>query len=121
MHTFKCIVGDSGHPAPITPSQKKLFYKLLESYRDINKTFTVIISDDSKYLSPEQIKVYNAFIWKAADHFGNTFPEMQTLLSKFQPSNNPGEEIPIRKWNTQQLNTFIDKASSHLAQYGFNF
>ena len=121
MHKFICnSVG--GRIVPQRTSKRQFFSKLLGSYESLNKNFMVTIEIIEKNINEQQIKLYHAFIHKAAEHFGNTFMEMSVLLLNFHP-NIDGAEWPksVDSWTTSELNIFIEQASALLAEQGFKF
>ncbi len=99
--------------------------KVLKSYEDLDKKFKVTFELIEKNLNEHQISLYNAFILKAANHFGNSFVEMEVLLSAYHPKMTkvPFEKWTktIDKWTTLELDTFINQASASLAKEGFSF
>lgn len=123
MHQFICnAVG--GKIVPLQPDKEKFLLKLLNSYQDLNKKFKVTIEIIEKPLSNEQVKLYHAFVFKASKHFGNTFMEMSILLTHLHPQvGMEGVNWPkdVSKWTTDELDTFINQASTLLAEQGFIF
>lgn len=83
----------------------------------------VTIQIIEKDINSQQIGLYRAFVIKAADHFGNTYKEMEDILKRFYPSNSfhPKDYKPIEKWSSHELDDFISKATSFLGQHGFVF
>lgn len=116
MHSFICKT-DGDHIIPIGSSKQSLLDKLKKDYKDRDIIFKVTIQIVEKNLNKEQVKLYKAFILKAADHFGNDFGEMQSLLKRFFPD----EDLPVERWNTKELDTFITKSTAFLAEHGFHF
>ena len=123
MHKFICTsVG--GKIVPQRTSKQPFFLKLLGSYESLNKKFLVTIQVLEKEINEQQITLYNAFILRAADHFGNSFVEMQNLLVIFHPPDihdGLAKPKPVTNWTTSELNIFIHEASAHLAEQGFIF
>ena len=123
MHQFICkAVG--GKIVPLQPNKISLLEKLLKSYQDLNMKFKVTIEVIEKDINSQQFGLYNAFILKASKHFGNTFEEMELLLKRFHPIFNNGTTTykkPVKKWNTRELNDFLEQASALLAEHGFIF
>ena len=121
MHIFIC----SSVGGKITPQQtnkQALFKKLIDAYGKNNHTYKVTIEKIEKNINEAQTKLYNAFIVKASDHFGNTFTEMQNMLSRFHPIDvYTGLHKPISEWTSKEVNKFIDLSSALLAEHGFHF
>jgi hypothetical protein len=107
MHQFICKV-KGGVITPLSPFQVKLLNKILDTYETQNKTIKVSFEFIDKNINEAQHKLYKAFVLKAADHFGNIYPEMQDIL-------------PVDRWSSEQLNLFITKSTAYLAEHGFNF
>lgn len=119
MHQFICkSVG--GIIVPLQKSKIDLLKKVLFTYEDLNKKFKVTIEYIEKNVNESQISLYNAFMLKASTHFGNSFQEMEILLSAFVPKE-AGWTKPINKWTSKELTQFIDEASAVLAEQGFSF
>jgi hypothetical protein len=116
MHSFICKT-DGDKIIPIGSSKKILLDKLKKDYKDRNITFKVTVSIVEKNLNKEQVKLHKAFILKAADHFGTTYPEMLHILERFTPD----EGLSVERWSTKELDTFINKSTAFLAEHGFNF
>jgi|GEM_PF-4750811 len=114
MHQFICKT-QSGVITPTEYNKEAFLKKVLKYYEDANITFKLQIEPIEKNINENQDKLYKVFILKAADHFGNSFGEMQTLLQQFMP------EAPRERWSSKELNDFINKSSSHLAEFGFQF
>ena len=124
MHQFICKVVE-GKIVPLQPSKVDLLKKVLNTYEDLNKTFKVTIEYIEKNLNESQISLYNAFVLKAANHFGNSFDEMENLLCRYKPYI-PSDGLnmvvkPINKWTSKELTQFIDQATALLAEQGFSF
>jgi len=123
MHKFICnSVG--GRIVPQRTSKQQFFRKLLDSYESLNKKFVVTIEIIEKDINKHQISLYNAFVLKASNHFGNSFVEMQNLLVVFHPpiiDDGLAQPKPVTDWSTKELNGFINEASAHLAEQGFSF
>jgi hypothetical protein len=120
MHQFICKV-KGGVITPLSPFQVKLLNKILDTYETQNKTIKVSFEFIDKNINEAQHKLYKAFVLKAADHFGNIYPEMQDILKVFYPEDVNGEKIPVDRWSSEQLNLFITKSTAYLAEHGFNF
>ena len=120
MHQFICK-SVKGTIVPIQPNKLKLLKKLLNSYGELNKKFKVTIEIIEKNINEQQISLYNAFIIKAAEHFGNSFREMELLLYLYYPIDNINGIKDISKWTTKDLDNFINQASALLAEQGFKF
>jgi hypothetical protein len=121
MHKFICnTVG--GKIVPQRTSKRLFFQKLLDSYESLNKSYMVTIEIIEKDINEQQVGLYNAFISKASQHFGNTFTEMQNILSVFHPLmiDTFGHK-PISSWSTKELSDFLEQASSLLSEQGFKF
>lgn len=99
--------------------------KVLKGYEDLDKKFKVTFELIEKNLNEHQISLYNAFILKASNHFGNSFQEMENLLYRFKPYSidELGGKFatPISKWTSKELTQFIDEATALLAKQGFSF
>lgn len=120
MHIFICkAVG--GKIVPQQSNKKEFFEKLINSYQELNMSFTVSIEPVQKNINEAQIALYRAFILKASEHFGNSFQEMESLLKSFYPIEDIGSYKPITNWSTKELTNFIDEASALLSEQGFNF
>ncbi len=78
-------------------------------------SFKLSIEPIQKNINEQQESLYKAFILKAANHFGNTFPEMENILRNLMP------EGPRERWSTNQLDDFITKSTAYLGQHGFHF
>lgn len=123
MHQFN-VKSIRGVISPVNDSKKKFFDKLLKSFEDENMTFKITIENISKNINEEQIALYKAFIVKAAEHFGNSYPEMEEMLDRFKPKFNSlgfDYSIPIQRWSNKDLDDFINKSTAFLAEFGFNF
>ena len=123
MHQFICK-SVKGTIVPVQENKVKLLNKLLNSYDEFDMKFKVTIEVIVKNINEQQISLYNAFILKAADHFGNTFIEMELILLHFHPRQlNPSGKWtkPLYKWTTKELDHFISQASALLAEQGFKF
>lgn len=121
MHQFKCKA-QGGNIVPLEHNKEKLLSKLLKYYEDDNKVFKITLEIVEKRISNDQISVYNAFVIKSSEHFGNTFKEMEKLLFHFYPiSIDTNEPIPVRLWSKGHLDKFISQATAHLSQFGFKF
>lgn len=120
MHKLR-VKFRGGKPIATDPTKQDFLERLTNDYerRDIEVELSFEIP--SKNINADQVKVYNAFIVKAAKHFGTDFGQMKHILKNLEPKDFGGNSIPVSKWNNQQLNTFIDQASSYLAEFGFNF
>lgn len=123
MHQFICkSVG--GIIVPLQKSKIDLLKKVLLTYEDLNKKFKVTIEYIEKNINEQQISLYNAFIMKASDHFGNSFQEMEIILISFYPKfifQNSLLPKPINKWTSKELDRFINQATALLAEQGFSF
>jgi len=120
MHQFVC----KSIRGVITPNsflKEKLFHKLLKSYEDLGMNFKVTIELTSKNINESQVQLYNAFIIRASEHFGNTFAEMATILETLHPINIGGEVKPIEKWSSLDLDTFINQANVLLLDASSDF
>lgn len=121
MHSFICK-SVRGSLVPEQSNKIKFLQKLLNSYEQLDKKFKVTIEVIDKNLNESQLSLYNAFIIKASQHFGNTFKDMEEILFRFFPididTNKPKFVV---KWTTAELNTFIQQASALLAEQGFKF
>ena len=96
--------------------------KLLNSYSELDKSFKLTIEVIEKNINEQQISLYNAFIIKASEHFGNTFQEMENILKRFWPKWVDIEGIKEPKdWVKGDLENFINQASALLAEQGFKF
>jgi hypothetical protein len=120
MHQF-ISKAQSGRIIPTEPNKRKLLSRILDSYENQNISFKITIEPIEKNINESQRKLYDAFILKAADHFGNTYSEMQDILRRFYPINARGEDIPLNRWSSQQLDLFITKSTAFLAEHGFHF
>ena len=120
MHIFKCK-SQSGRLIPADSSKTRLFHKLLDNYERQDIIVTVTMEVKSKVINSNQEGLYKAFIIKAADHFGNQFGEMQDLLIQFYPLDNDGNKKNVSRWNSKELDDFMNKAIAILAQHGFHF
>jgi hypothetical protein len=123
MHIFKCIVDQTENLTPSDSSKLKLWNKLIDHYRRSEEIITVTLEVKSKVINSNQEGLYRAFIIKAADHFGNDFSEMQPMLMQFWPLDMLNSRIPKTpdRWTADDLNSFIDRATAHLAPFGFHF
>lgn len=123
MNQFICnAVG--GIIVPLQPNKIQLLNKLLNSYEQLGMKFKLTIEVIEKNINQQQISLYNAFIIEASKHFGNTFGEMEFLLMRFHPivqGNDKRYKKPLKRWNTNDLNTFINQASALLTEQGFKF
>lgn len=115
MHQFICKVIE-GKIVPLQSSKVDLLNKVLNTYEDLHKTFKLTIEYIEKNINEQQLSLYNAFIVKASNHFGNSFAEMEDILERFYP-----KDIIVSKWTTPELNKFIDEATALLAEQGFSF
>lgn len=115
MHQFICK-SVSGKITPLKDDKKHLLHKLLNSYEKLNMNFKVTIEPVTKNLSGSQESLYKAFILTASNHFGNSYNEMVEMLKHFHPVDvfETGETIPIARWNTEQLDNFINQANALL-------
>jgi EAL domain-containing protein (putative c-di-GMP-specific phosphodiesterase class I) len=121
MHKFLVKV-IQGNISPVLLSKKQVFDKILKHYQDSGKSFTITIEEQTKDLSTEQIRLYNAFFVKAADNYGCSFSEMESLLQRYMPIDQlTGNYLPKEKWSTTQLGNFINQATALLSEQGFNF
>lgn len=120
MHIFKCK-SQSGRLIPADSSKIKLFHELLDNYERQDIIVTVTLEVKSKVINSSQEGLYKAFVIQAAGHFGNEFGEMQTLLKQFWPYNHNAIVRTPSQWTTPELNEFIDRATAHLAPFGFHF
>lgn len=128
MHQFICKAVE-GKIVPLQPSKIDLLNKILNRYESLDKKFKITIESIEKNVNQSQISLYTAFIVKAANHFGNSYNEMENILKRFHPMNSPqgrdSNEIdyykPINKWTSKELTQFIDEASALLAEQGFIF
>jgi hypothetical protein len=102
-------------------SKQDFLERLLDSYADRNIVVSITFEVPEKDINEGQVKLYRAFILKAAEHFGTDFREMQQILKNLEPTDASGNRLPLKKWSTNNLNTFIDRSSSYLSEYGFNF
>lgn len=114
MHQFICKA-QSGESIPTELNKQKLLKKILKFYEEANITYKLQIEPIEKNINESQQALYKAFILKAADHFGTSFPEMEVLLQNLMP------EGPRERWSTNQLNDFINKSGSYLSEHGFQF
>ncbi len=121
MHIFICSsVG--GHIVPQQTNKQLLFKKLIDTYGKNNHTYKVTIEKLERNINEAQTKLYKAFIVKASLHFGNTYTEMQNMLSRFHPIDiTTDTHKPISEWTSKEVNNFIDQASVLLAEHGFHF
>lgn len=120
MHKF--LVNFRGRQMVSTEIDKQNFLdRLLDDYENRNITVSVSIEIPTKRINQDQSKLYKAFILKASNHFGTDFPDIHKALKVLHPLDEEGEYIPISKWNTYQLNNFINQASSYMAEFGFHF
>lgn len=120
MHIF-IAKSLKGVITPLGLTKQSLLQKLLKSYEEQNKAFKITIEELSKDISSEQIKLYRAFIFKASNHFGNTYAEMEELLLQFYPIDIDNKKLVLEKWSSKDLDEFINKSTSHLAEFGFHF
>lgn len=123
MHQFN-VKSIRGVISPVNDSKKKFFDKLLKSFENENITFKITIENVSKNINEEQIALYKAFILKAADHFGVDYKEMEEMLDRFKPKiKGLGFDCPkpVLRWNNKELDSFINKSTAFLADFGFNF
>jgi hypothetical protein len=120
MHQFICKYV-KGKIVPIQENKLKRLERLLNSYGELDKKFKVTIEIIEKNINEQQISLYNAFIIKAANHFGNTFNEMEIILKRFWPRYDMNTIKALNKWTTKELDTFINQASALLAEQGFKF
>lgn len=79
MHQFICKA-QGGNIVPLEQNKRNLLNKVLRSYEELDMKFKVTIEVIVKNINEQQISLYNAFIIKASDHFGNTFIEMENIL-----------------------------------------
>ena len=121
MHQFVCkAIG--GVITPNSLSKEKLFHKLIKSYEDLGMNFKVTIELTSKNINESQVQLYNAFILRASEHFGNTFAEMASILERLHPINVIGGELkPIERWSSLDLDTFINQANVLLLDASSDF
>ena len=123
MNQFICN-SVKGKIVPVQINKEQLLNKLLNSYEELGMKFKLTIEVIEKNINREQISLYNAFIIQASKHFGNTFEEMEFLLMRFHPiaqGEDKKHKKPLKRWNTNDLNSFIDKASALLSEQGFQF
>ena len=109
---------------PVDNRAKQIFEKMTDHYKEFDKTFKISIEDSNKEINVNQKGLYRAFVNSAADYFGNEYHEMEKLLDSFKPNKSfhlPDGKIPVENWSTSQLDDFINKATAHLAQFGFKF
>lgn len=114
MHQFICKARE-GKAIPTEQNKLAFLEKVLKYYEERNMTFKLQIEPIEKNINENQEKLYKAFILKASDHYGVTFKEMEFLVERFMP------EGPRERWSSEQLNNFINKASSVLSEHGFQF
>ena len=120
MHQFNCR-SSGGKIVPLDDFKQKFFTKLLNHYEQLGMNFKVTIEILSKDVNTNQISLYNAFIIRASQHFGNTFEEMQNELMRFFPLDIELNKKPVEKWNSKELNDFIDKANALLLEADSDF
>lgn len=125
MHQFICKSVE-GTIVPTQENKLKLLKKILDSYSSNGKSFKLTIESYEKNINEQQISLYNAFILKAADHFGNTFQEMEYILKRFWPKKfnsiyGTDTYKGVDYWNTKELDDFINQSSALLAEQGFKF
>jgi len=107
---------------PTETHKRELMDKLLDLYERTGETFLVTISLPEKDIHKEQQSVYRAFIFKASEHFGNQYHEMEIMLQQFHPYEPDMDTHKLlSKWSTRELNEFILKAGSFLEGFGFHF
>lgn len=82
----------------------------------------VTIEPSTKPLSIDQKTLYNAFIIRTSQHFGIRFSEMEVVLEPLKPIDPVNlEPMPVKNWNTEQLNNFIEDAKAYIAEQDSNF
>lgn len=120
MHQF-ISKAQRGSIVPVEHNKQKLFLKLLKSYEELNMKFKVTIEVLSKDINQSQVSLYNAFIIKASENFGSSFQDMAVALLQLQPKDINGNFKDISKWNTSELQDFIDKANALLLEADSDF
>ena len=119
-HIFQCKA-KSGQLVPTSASKQALLKKLLDHIERSGDTITVTIDQHGQNINEGQHKLYFSFIDKAAKHFGTDRDDMRATLQPFHPKTPDGEIKHIDRWDTREINDFIDQASAHLAGFGFHF
>jgi hypothetical protein len=117
MHQFLCK-SLGGKITPLKDDKNNLLHKLLNSYEKLNMNFKVTIEPVTKNINKSQESLYKAFILTAANHFGNSYNEMEEILKRFHPQDmfEIGLHVPVSKWNTEQLDNFINQANALLLE-----
>tara|TARA_R110000772_G_scaffold19922_7_gene55416 strand:+ start:77 stop:445 length:369 start_codon:yes stop_codon:yes gene_type:complete len=120
MHLF-IAKSDKGIIVPVEENKLIFWNKLLGDYEKQDMCFKVTIELVGKNINQAQEKLYNAFIIRASEHYGNSFYEMETMLHILKPMDINKRAIPVERWSTTQLNAFIDKANSLLLEVDSTF
>jgi len=121
MRSFICKV-QGGKIVPLVPSQERTFKKILNDAETYNRTLIFSIEEVEKTLTPKQIKMYQAYIVKASEHFGSTFIEMEKELFRFFPVDVEAKtKKSVEKWTTAELEQFIISCNKKLGEFGFQF
>lgn len=122
MHQF-IVNAQSGTIVPVEHNKQKLFSKLLNSYEAMNMSFKITIEVLSKDINQSQVSLYNAFILRTAEHFGSTFNDMEMALTQLHPLNSfkVDDYKRVDKWNTSELQDFINKANALLLEADSDF
>lgn len=110
-----------GRILPVEEKKLVFWNKLLKDYEDKDMCFKVTIEVVGKNINGAQKSLYNAFIYRASDHFGNSFNDMKIMLHILEPRDPTGILVPIERWSTDQLNRFIDEANVMLLGISSDF
>jgi len=85
--------------------------------------YIITIENVTKNINESQESLYRAFIYKSADHFGNSFQEMENILKRFHPLNSfyTKDSKPVSRWNSKDLENFINQANALLLDADSDF
>lgn len=111
-----------GKIKPLKPSNEKTLEKILSESESLNKKLIITIEYVEKKVNNSQISLYRAFIIKSSEAYGCTYSHMENLLKQFHPKEEDLKtNIPIEKWTSKQLDSFINQASEVLSSNNENF
>jgi hypothetical protein len=122
MSQFICKVDKEGNFVPLLSQHKERLERMIGHYSMTGKSVVITIEPVEKDISEAQQHLYKAFILSVADYFGVSFNEAVSYIEHLSPHDVKGNlNIDYTSWKHRELQTFIDKASAFLAEYGFKF
>jgi 5'(3')-deoxyribonucleotidase len=121
MHQFICKVKDR-KLVPINSKKVKLLNDMISDYERLGMTVKITLETSAgSNINISQISLYKVFILNAADHFGNSFKEMEDILKHFHPLNSFGDVVLVDNWKNKDLDDFINKANALLLDADSDF